>query len=301
MGMHAAHLLRLLADDTRLRLLHLLSDEPLTVAELQEVTELGQSSISGHLAKLKTGGFLLDIPEGPSRRYRLRGDLPPLAARLWAEARTATREDPAVAGDRGRLEQARTRRGRSWIDRVAGSLHREYAPGRTWEALAHAAFALGRFGRCVDVGAGDGALLPLIAPRCTDLVCVEPADAMRAAGEARTRELGLTARWLAGGAERLPLPDGDRDTALLFHCLQYCERPEHAIREARRVVRPGGTICVLTLAAHDHAEAEGFGHRHRGFAPERLRGWLGAGAESLLLPAEHRPPGFQPLLAWTHA
>ena len=66
--------LRLLADETRLRVLHLLTEEPLTVAELQDVLELGQSSISGHLAKLKQAGLTHDVPEGSARRYRLRDD-----------------------------------------------------------------------------------------------------------------------------------------------------------------------------------------------------------------------------------
>ena len=67
--------LRLLADETRLRVLRLLAEEPLTVAELQDVLELGQSSISGHLAKLKQAGLTHDVPEGSARRYRLREDL----------------------------------------------------------------------------------------------------------------------------------------------------------------------------------------------------------------------------------
>jgi DNA-binding transcriptional ArsR family regulator len=70
-------LLRLLADDTRLRILHLLTVEPLTVAELQEVLDLGQSSISGHLAKLKSAGLIHDVAEGSARRYRLREDHDP--------------------------------------------------------------------------------------------------------------------------------------------------------------------------------------------------------------------------------
>jgi ArsR family transcriptional regulator len=45
------NLLRLLADSTRLRLLLLLEEEELSVAELQEVLGMGQSRISSHLAQ----------------------------------------------------------------------------------------------------------------------------------------------------------------------------------------------------------------------------------------------------------
>ena len=46
--------LRLLADDTRLRLLLLLRQEELSVAELCEILGMGQSRISSHLAQLRT-------------------------------------------------------------------------------------------------------------------------------------------------------------------------------------------------------------------------------------------------------
>ena len=50
------NLLRLLADETRLRLLVLLEEEELSVAELQEILGMGQSRISTHLAQLKRAG-----------------------------------------------------------------------------------------------------------------------------------------------------------------------------------------------------------------------------------------------------
>ena len=47
--------LRLVADETRLRLLLLLQMEELSVVELQEVLGMGQSRISSHLAQLQIG------------------------------------------------------------------------------------------------------------------------------------------------------------------------------------------------------------------------------------------------------
>src|SRR5437764_2751286 len=52
------NLLRLLADPTRLRLLLLLHEAELTVAELQEILGMGQSRISSHLAQLKRAGIV---------------------------------------------------------------------------------------------------------------------------------------------------------------------------------------------------------------------------------------------------
>jgi len=291
--------LRLLADDTRLRILHLLTVEPLTVAELQEVLDLGQSSISGHLAKLKSAGLIHDVAEGSARRYRLREDHDPAAASVWGSVKGLTASDPHLETDRARLLKLQETRGSSWVDRVAGSLHREYAPGRTWEAIAAGLLAFARFGRCVDVGAGDGALLDLLAPRCTRLDLIDPSAAMVTAATARIAASGFThvACHQATG-EHLPLADGAADSVLFLQSLQYVADPAAALKEAIRILAPGGRLLVLTLAKHDFAEADRYGHRHRGFAPDALRRWM-KGLDQLhleTLPPESRPPRFQPLV-----
>ena len=53
-------ILQILSDNTRLRLLRLLSQEELSVAELQEILEMGQSRISTHLAQIRRHGLLHD-------------------------------------------------------------------------------------------------------------------------------------------------------------------------------------------------------------------------------------------------
>ena len=63
--------MRLAADPTRLRLLLLLEQEELSVAELQEILGKGQSQISTHLAQLKQGSLVEDRREGKNAFYRL--------------------------------------------------------------------------------------------------------------------------------------------------------------------------------------------------------------------------------------
>jgi ArsR family transcriptional regulator len=291
--------LRLLADDTRLRILHLLEDEPLTVAELQEVLELGQSSISGHLAKLKTAGLIHDLAEGSARRYRPRADLDGELKASWAAVRQLSQSHPQRLSDRERARGVLARRGSDWVDRVAGSLHREYAPGRTWDSLCHGLLSFARFGRCVDVGAGDGSLVELIAPQAQSLDCIDPSAAMISAGEARTASLGYrNVHWHRASAEELPVPDGLSDSVLFLQSLQYIDHPAKALAEAARILAPGGRLLVLTLLKHDHAEAERYGHRHRGFSLAELGKWCKglSSVHTTLLPAELRPPRFQTIL-----
>ena len=63
--------LRLIADPTRLRLLLLLEQEELSVAELQEILGMGQSRISSHLAQLKRAGAGVDRRAGKTVSYGL--------------------------------------------------------------------------------------------------------------------------------------------------------------------------------------------------------------------------------------
>jgi SAM-dependent methyltransferase len=291
-------LLRLLADDTRLRILHLLEAEPLTVAELQDVLELGQSSISGHLAKLKTVGLIHDVAEGSARRYRPRSDLDAALKATWEAVHGLSQSDPRLTTDRARARVILARRGEDWVVSVAGSLHREYAPGRTWDSLCRGLLSFARFGRCIDVGAGDGSLIELLAPRATRLECIDPTPAMIHAGQQRTAALGFKqVHWHAAPAEALPFADGVADSVLFLQSLQYVDRPEKALAEAVRVLAPGGQLLVLTLLRHDHDEAQRYGHRHRGFTAAELTRWCGGLTTHVeTLPAELRPPRFQPLL-----
>src|SRR5215472_5833650 len=64
-------ILRAAADPNRLRILLLLKEEELSVAELQETLAMGQSTISTHLAQLKQAGLVEDRRSGKSSLYKL--------------------------------------------------------------------------------------------------------------------------------------------------------------------------------------------------------------------------------------
>ncbi|MDE2291524.1 MAG: metalloregulator ArsR/SmtB family transcription factor [Elusimicrobia bacterium] len=62
---------RAFADETRLRILHLLSLRELCVCDIQAALRLPQSKVSRHLATLRRAGLVLDRKEGLWRHYRL--------------------------------------------------------------------------------------------------------------------------------------------------------------------------------------------------------------------------------------
>src|SRR5262249_2670852 len=86
--------LRLAADPNRLRLLLLLEQEELSVAELQEILAKGQSQISTHLAQLKQAGLVDDRRTGKNAFYRLKAE-----PELMNLLRQAAREIPETEED----------------------------------------------------------------------------------------------------------------------------------------------------------------------------------------------------------
>ena len=94
--------LRLLADPTRLRLLLLLEQEELSVAELQDVLGMGQSRISSHLAQLKRAGVVEDRRAGKNVYYGLTNGqkLDPQRAKVSELTRALAREMPETQRDR---------------------------------------------------------------------------------------------------------------------------------------------------------------------------------------------------------
>jgi ArsR family transcriptional regulator len=75
---------------------------------------------------------------------------------------------------------------------------------------------------------------------------------------------------------RLPLPDDSFDAVALQMVLHYAEDPAAALAEAARVLKPGGALVVVDLAAHDRADLlQRHKHRWPGFDDAALAGWLG--------------------------
>jgi DNA-binding transcriptional ArsR family regulator/protein-L-isoaspartate O-methyltransferase len=263
----ATERLKAFADPSRVRLLALLSEEELTVAELTAITELPQPRVSTHLGRLKEAGLVLDRRDRGSSYYRLEGWDHGTKA-LWDAVRTDA-EDPLLVRDRARLGEVLGERG-AWADTVAGAMERHYSPGRTWESLTRGMVGLLRLGDVLDVASGDGAVAEILAPRSRTIACIDNSAAI--VEKARRRLEGFANVTVnEGDMHDLPAPDASFDTVLLLASLSFTERPEAALDEAARVLRGDGSLVVTTLARHEHVEiARRYGHRNDGFEPRAL-------------------------------
>src|SRR4051794_24182836 len=128
--------LRLLADETRLRLLLLLRNEELSVVEIQEILAMGQSRISAHLAQLRQAGLVEDRRAGKNIYYKLAET--DTTRELGPILDASAREIAAAARDAQAQKLVLLRRqdkAREYFNQLAGKFGRTYCPGRTWEGV----------------------------------------------------------------------------------------------------------------------------------------------------------------------
>ncbi|MBK8177650.1 MAG: metalloregulator ArsR/SmtB family transcription factor [Planctomycetes bacterium] len=298
-----SRLLKALADDTRLRILHLLSQEELTGSDLMEILNTGQSRVSTHLNLLKEVGLVHDRKEGRRTFYSL-GSGP--AAGLWREVLTANEDSPEFAADLAGLETLRERRRgdqRAYFDRVAASFGEQLLPGRTWEGLARSLMLLAPRARYADLGVGDGLLTLMLAEVATSVTAVDLSPEMLAQLAARAQAKGIrNITAVEGEIESLPLPESSHDVVVMSQALHHAREPLAALREAARILVPGGRLLVIDLLAHQEDWVrEKLGHLHLGFTEAGLAKLLEqAGLRNVLVSRSARdpqPPNFMSLTA----
>ena len=261
-------LCKLLGDPTRLRLLALLKEEELTVAELVAATELPQPRVSTHLGRLKEASLVADRRADSSAWYRLH---PRALEDATVKAVLQVADDPLLARDGKRMAQVVAARGGTWADAVAGTMERHYSPGRTWESLARGLAGTLRGGRVLDIASGDGSVARLLAPFADEVTCLDLSDRVLERGRERAAA-GM--RFVQGDLHDLPFEDDRFDLALILTALVFARDPALAIREAARVLAPGGRLIATVLRQHGHTDAVApYDHLHLGFSAEVLRGW----------------------------
>jgi ubiquinone/menaquinone biosynthesis C-methylase UbiE/DNA-binding transcriptional ArsR family regulator len=292
--------LKLLADPTKLRILMLLHREPLSVAELQEVFGMGQSTISTHLSQLKAAGLVVDARIRKNNIYSSA-----LRPELLEVARAAAAEVGEVGADRDALVhilRKRRDRTRAYFDELAGRFGKDYVPGRSWKALAEALLKVLNYRVVADLGAGEGTLAQLLAQRAEKVIAVDLSPKMVAFGQQLAAQHGLDhLEYRLGDIEDPPLDEGSLDLAVLSQALHHAEHPQRAVDAAFRALRPGGRLIVLDLVQHQFEEArELYADRWLGFSERDLGSMLEragfSAVETVVADRESEPPHFQTLL-----
>ena len=299
--------LRLLADPTRLRLLLLLEQEELSVAELQQILGMGQSRISSHLAQLKRAGVVEDRRSGKNVYYGAsENGQDSRRARVAELTRTLARELPETARDRTSLKlvlRKRQDKAREYFDELAGKFGRHYCPGRSWQALAHALITLLPPLTVADLGAGEGTLSQLLAKNARKVIAIDNSPKMVEFGSQLAKKHGFkNLEYRLGDIEDPPISNSSVDLAILSQALHHAIHPQRAIAAAHRLLKRGGRLVVLDLLNHRFERArELYADHWLGFSEVQLHQFLEKNTfreiEVSVVAREKQSPHFQTVFA----
>ena len=265
-----------LADATRSRMLLLLERHELTVGELCSILQLPQSTVSRHLKTLGDAGWVSSRRDGTSRFYSLALDeRDGQSRRLW----TLLRDE--VGGTRGADQDSRRLKAVLSNRQTKSQEFFESAAGQ-WDRLRQDVFGRGSHlqaipalldGRWVvgDLGCGTGGLSETLAPFVRRVVAVDRSEDMLQTARRRLEDVAnVDVR--KGALEALPIGDAELDAATLVLVLHHLPDPAAALREAARVLKPGGRLLVADMLPHDREEyRQQMGHVWLGFSDDQVR------------------------------
>lgn len=123
-------------------------------------------------------------------------------------------------------------------------------------------------GEVLELGFGTGLNLPFVPAGVTRLLAVDPLESGRRLAAGRLAASPVPVEFVGLDGEHLPLDDASVDAALCTYTLCSIPDPVAAVREVRRVLRPGG---ALHFAEHGRSPADGVRRWQRRINPVQRR------------------------------
>lgn len=273
--------LRAASEDTRLRMLVLLTQGELSVSDLTDILGQSQPRISRHLKVLVEAGLLERHREGAWAFFRLAEDA--TGSLLSSLLRAVDAADPRLALDRERLAAVRVQRSQAaqaFFSRLAprwDDIRSRHAAEDAVEAAIDALVGPGPYRNLLDLGTGTGRMLTLLAPRAERAVGLDASHAMLSVARANLERAGVTRADLRqGDIYAPPFPKGSFDLIVIHQVLHYLDDPARALAQAARLLAPGGRLLVVDFAPHDiETLREAQAHRRLGFSHDQIAAWFG--------------------------
>lgn len=281
---------RAIGEETRLRVMVLLARGELTVTELTQILGQSQPRVSRHLKILADAGLVERYREGSWMFYRAAA-APQAGGEsvLEAVAALADSEDRLIARDRERFLQSREARAAqaaAYFQENAGewdTVRKLHLPESDIEARMRAAVGEAPVGLFVDLGTGTGRMLELFADRYDSALGFDLSREMLAVARANLEKAGVThAQVRHGDMFSLPLDGGAADLVCLHQVLHFLAEPGAAVREAARLLKPGGRLVISDFAPHElEFLREKHAHRRLGFSDNEVKAWCRAAGLTL--------------------
>ncbi|WP_244534551.1 metalloregulator ArsR/SmtB family transcription factor [Hyphomicrobium sp. CS1GBMeth3] len=273
--------LKAAAESTRLRILLLLAAGEHNVKDLTQILGQSQPRISRHLKLLAEAGLIERFREGSWVYFHVsdRSDGGRLVRRILEAVDT---RDPLLRRDSARAEALKHER-----EAAAQAYFRKHAADwdriRTLyvsESAVESAIVARLDGRplklLVDLGTGTGRMLEVLADRYERGLGLDVNQPMLAYAASRLKTAGLgRAEVRHGDIYNVALPDGAADGVVIHQVLHYLSEPAHAVREAARILAPGGRLLIVDFAPHGLEELrERHAHERLGFEADQVTAWL---------------------------
>lgn len=289
--------LRAAGEETRLRLLFILSRGEFNVSELTTILGQSQPRVSRHLKLMVEAGLVQRYREGAWMLFRLQtGSGNAELARLLSGYLDAA--DPRLARDLERIAQVKALRqaeaqayfaenAANWSAIRAYHVEEEKA-----EAVIRKLAGSGRVGRYVDLGTGTGRMLELLAPQAEDAIGIDLSREMLSFARASLGNADLDrVQVRQGDICNLGMDDASADLVTLHQVLHFLDEPERAVAEALRILKPGGRLIVADFAPHDlEFLREQFHHRRLGIAHYDMTAWAEAAGGKVIRHEQLSPP-----------
>jgi ubiquinone/menaquinone biosynthesis C-methylase UbiE/DNA-binding transcriptional ArsR family regulator len=275
--------LKAAAEATRLRILALIAEAELTVTDLTAILRQSQPRLSRHLRLLTEAGLVQRHREGSWAFFRL-GDEGGTADIARAVIARIDPGDPTIARDRERLgavRAARSAAAQNYFRRHAAQwdgIRKLHVADAAVEAAIRSALGDAPIRSLLDLGTGTGRMLELFAPDIERGLGLDLSLDMLALARARLDRAGFKHCSVRhGDIYDLALPRDSFDVIIVHQVLHFLDDSSRAIREAARVLRPGGRLLVVDFAPHDlEFLRDEHAHRRLGFAAETVTQWLEA-------------------------
>ena len=271
-----------LSDETRLRILGLLDIHELSVNDIAEILSSTQSRVSRHINVLKDAGFLDWRREGTWSYYRRpeENEMNSDVIKAWGLVRDWARNGSPHHDDKKRLREVLRRR-RQRSKKFFGQYAQQWDHLR--EQISGYAVTYQSFESIIpptlqiaDVGTGTGHILIPLARVVNKAIGIDQAQEMLELARHNAKVEGLNNVELREGViESLPCHDQEVDAAFASLVLHHAPDPSLAIVELARIIKPGGTVCIIDLQSHNEEWMRTeLAHNWLGFEEDDIRRWF---------------------------
>ncbi len=265
----------------RMGILRVLKTESFSVSELCDLFSMRQSALSHHLKILTQANLLSRRPEGTATFYRRQlpdGRHDVLRQTMLDDIDQEPLGPDLVLGLQ-RVQSQREQHSATFFREHGKQFEDHQESIASWEDYSRATLHLldraGDFSgqKILEVGPGDGRLLPALSQRGAAIVALDNAGEMLDAAKKNAGALS-NVHFCLGTPASLTDHSNAFSAAVVNMVLHHVPDPETLIAEVAQLLASGGHLIISELCPHDQAWArEHCGDLWLGFDPDALHSW----------------------------